>query len=168
MKTFTRLSYVLFLSISLCFVSCSGDDDNGSAGGGSGEYVKAKVDGKNFSSSTSYDLVAASRPTSNAMAIQGSNNEGHAIQITLFAFDGEGTYNVGDQLIGQALYTKASTTSLISYSSAAGGGANGEVTITYIDDEKVEGTFSFKGRKAEEGATEMVEVTNGKFRAKFQ
>lgn len=167
MKNITKISTLflaLFISVSLS--SCSDDDGGGGSGTPSGEFVKAKVNGEDFASSTSYDLVAASNPTSSALVVQGSNSSGEAIQLMLMNFDGVGTYDVSNMLNGQAMYTIANP--FTSYSSAAEGGASGEIEITLIDDEKVEGTFSFTGRKAEEGATETVTVTEGQFRANFQ
>lgn len=172
MKTITKLSYALFLSLSFALFSCSGDDDNGNTNNNnnnnnnSGEYVKAKVDGQSFSSSTSFDAVAASNPNATTLVVQGSDNSGKAIQLMIMNLNGEGTYNVSNMQNGQALYTIANP--FASYSSAAGDGASGEIEITHLDADKVEGTFSFTGRKVQEGSTETVTVTQGEFRANFQ
>lgn len=170
MKTITKLSYTLILALSICLTSCSGDDDNGSTNNNnnnpSGEFVKAKVGGQNFSSSTTFDAVAASNPNASTLVIQGSDDSGKAIQLMIMNLNGTGTYNVTNMQNGQALYTTVNP--FASYSSAAGNGASGEIKITLIDDTKVEGTFSFTGRKVEEGSTETVTVTDGEFRANIQ
>lgn len=173
MKTITKLSYALFLSLSFALFSCSGDDDNGSTNNNnnnnnnnSSEYVKAKVDGQNFSSSTTIDAVAASNPTANVLTVQGSDNSGKYIHIMLMSYNGEGTYDVSNQLNGNITYGTISP--IASYSSAAGGGATGEVVITSVSATKVEGTFTFTGRKMEEGSTETVTVTQGEFKANIQ
>lgn len=168
MKTITKLSFAFLLFASLGFVACSDDDNDDGGGGGTptGEFVSAKVNGQDFASSTLFDAVAASNPNSTTLMVQGSDNSGKAIQIMILSFDGTGTYNLSNQVNGQMLYTIASP--FASYSSAAGGNASGEVNITMVDDTKVEGTFSFTGRKVEEGSTETVTVTEGSFRANFQ
>ncbi|MCW4469517.1 DUF6252 family protein [Flavobacterium sp. MFBS3-15] len=165
MKTITKIQFVLFMGLTLSLTSCS-DDDSSGGGTPSGEYVKAKVDGQNFRSSTSFDATAASHPNASTLMVQGSDNNGKVIQLMIMNFNGEGTYNVTDMTNGFAQYGMATTQTF--YSSAAGGGAMGEVEITLVDDEKVEGTFHFDGRRVQEGSTEMVEVTDGSFRANFQ
>jgi hypothetical protein len=168
MKTITKLSYAFFMCASLAMVSCSGDDDGGSTNGGntSGEYVKAKIDGSSWSSSSTIDVVSASNPTESVLMVQGSNNSGEVIQISLMSYDGEGTYDVSSQISGYAQYGTISPIAF--YNSAVGGGATGEVTITEVTDTFVKGTFEFTGRNTEEGSTETVNVTNGEFKANFQ
>lgn len=164
MKTITKLSYAFFICASLALSSCSDDDSSSNGGTPSGEFVKAKVNGQNFSSSTTFDAVGASHPQASTVVIQGSNDQGHAIQLMIMNYDGPGTYDVSDMTGGQALYTQASP--FTSYSSAAGGVAEGEVTITEMTDTQVEGEFSFVGKETDGDGT--VEVTQGQFRANFQ
>lgn len=169
MKTLKLLTAAMLVSLSFFATSCS-DDDGGSNGGGnpSGEYVSAKVNGQAFSSSTMFDAVAASNPNATTLMVQGSDNGGNAIQIMIMNFDGEGTYNLSNITNGQMIYTKLQNMTAISYSSAAEGGASGTAEITLADDTKVEGNFSFTGRRVQEGSTETVNVTEGSFRANFQ
>lgn len=163
MKTITKLS-AFFLIASLSLVSCS-DDDGGSNGGNSSEYVKAKIDGDNFSSSGTFDAVSATNPMEGILMIQGSDDSGAFIQISLMNFDGEGTYDVSTQLNGYAQY---GTVNLVAtFNSAMGNGATGEVTITESTDTYVKGTFEFIGRRTQEGTPATVEVTNGEFKAKY-
>jgi len=165
MKTITKLSYAFFLCASLSLVSCS-DDDGGSTGGNSsGEYVKAKVDGENFSSSNTIDVVSATQPMESVLMIQGSNDSGAFIQISLMNFDGEGTYDVSSQLNGYAQY--GTVNPVATFNSAMGNGATGEVIITEATETHVKGTFEFTGRRTQEGTPETVEVTNGEFKANF-
>lgn len=167
MKKLRLLTAALLVSLSFFAASC-GDDDSGATNNNntSGEFVSAKVNGQAFSSSTMFDAVAASNPTPSTVMVQGSDNSGKAIQIMIMNFDGEGTYNLSNMTSGQMLYTVASP--FVSYSSAAGEGASGTVEIILVDDTKVEGNFSFTGKKVQEGATETVNVTEGSFRANFQ
>ena len=169
MKTLRLLTAAMLGSLSFLAASC-GDDDGNSNGGGTptGEYVAAKVNGQDFASSTLFDAVAASNPNPTTLMVQGSDNGGNAIQIMILSFDGEGTYNLSNMTNGQMIYTKMQNMSAISYSSAAEGGASGTAQITLADDTKVEGTFSFTGRRVQEGSTETVNVTEGSFRANFQ
>ncbi|MGV3461220.1 MAG: DUF6252 family protein [Flavobacterium sp.] len=169
MKTLGLLRAALLVSLSFFAASC-GDDDSGSTNNTNpgGEYVSAKVNGEAFGSSTLFDAVAASNPNATTLVVQGSDNGGNAIQIMLLNFDGEGTYNLSNMINGQLLYTKLQGTTAISYSSAAEGSANGTAEITLVDDTKVEGNFSFTGRRVQEGSTETVNVTEGSFRANFQ
>jgi len=168
MKTITKIALALFVSLSLTMVSCNGDDDNAPTDNNnnpSGEYVSAKVDGQAFASSTLFDAVAASRPNATTLMVQGSDNSGKVIQIMMLGLDGTGSYNLGDMMNGQMLYTVASP--FVSYSSAAGSGAQGQVEITLIDDTKVEGNFTFTGKNPDNTA-QSVTVTEGSFRANFQ
>ena len=162
MKTITKLS-AFFLFASLALVSCS-DDDGGSTGN-SAEYVKAKIDGANFSSSGTFDAVAATNPMEGVLMIQGSNDRGAFIQISLMNFDGEGTYDVSSQLNGYAQY--GTVNPMATFNSAMGNGATGEVVITESTDTHVKGTFEFTGRRTQDGTPETVEVTNGEFKAKY-
>ena len=164
MKTITKISYAFFMFASLALVSCGGDDDNGTTG--SGEFVKAKVDGSNWSSSSSIDVVSASNPMANVLTVQGSNNSGEVIQLSLMNYNGEGTYDVSSQINGYAQY--GTVNPIAFYNSAMGGAAGGEVTITEVTETYVKGTFEFTGKRTEEGNNETVEVTNGEFKAEFQ
>lgn len=169
MKTLRLLTAALLASLSFVTASC-GDDDSGSNNNNtnpSGEYVSAKVNGQAFSSSTLFDAVGAQNPAG-TLVVQGSDNGGNAIQMMIMNFTGVGTYNLSNMTNGQLLYTKIQGTTPTSYSSAAEGGASGTAEITLIDDNKVEGKFSFTGRKVQEGSTETVTVTEGSFRANFQ
>ena len=166
MKKITKLIALLVLPAAM-LTSC-GDDDSGSTNNNNnstGEFLTAKVDGQTFEAASEFDAIAASS-SSGALIVQGSNSQGRAIQITLMSYDGPGTYNMSNIIQGQLLYTIASP--FTSYSSAAGDGANGTLEITLDDGDKIEGNFSFTGRKAEENATETVSVTDGSFRANFQ
>ena len=161
MKTITKLSYAFFLCASLSLVSCS-DDDGGSTGG-SAEYVKAKIDGDNFSSSGMF--VSATNPMEGVLMIQGSDDSGAFIQISLMNFDGEGTYDVSNQLNGYAQY--GTVNPVATFNSAMGNGATGEVVITESTETHVKGTFEFTGRRTQDGTPETVEVTNGEFKAQY-
>ncbi len=169
MKTITKLSLIALLAFgSFNLASCSDDDNNSNNGGGNtpeGEFVSAKVNGQDFSSSTLFDAVAASHPNATTLMVQGSDNSGKAIQIMVLGLNGTGTYNLSNMQNGQMLYTVASP--FASYSSAAGSGAQGTLEITHIDDTKVEGTFSFTGKNPND-TSQSVTVTDGSFRANFQ
>lgn len=173
MKTISKLSVLVLLTATI-FTSCSSDDGGGSALP-SGSYVKASIDGADFQSTE--QLTVSAYSTGN-LVIQGSLMDGTTISLNLGAIDHSletGVYNVNatnnfDVNFGSCNFMKLVNMSAVAYNSVNCENATGTIEITYIDETKVEGTFSFVGKevKADEtcnGGT--VSITNGSFRGIF-
>lgn len=150
------------MALAVLSTSCSGDD-GGSGGGGAG--LTAKVDGASFKS-----YVAQAMNQGGALIIQSSDKQGKSIQIMIMDFDGVGTYQSGgdDLMSGYIQYTGAidinNPMAVDVYTSVRG---TGTVEVTEINDEGVKGTFTATAVLNEEGATDDVAITSGKFNVKF-
>jgi len=170
MNTIKLFGKLTIAALTLLFISCSGDD-NGGGGSSSGGFVKAKVDGANFSSTSQFVVTVLGEGN---LVLQGALANGTSIAINVFAFDGTletGTYNVGfsnnsEQYTGSLSYNVFSGTTATVYSSLGCDNGTGTVEITAIDADKVEGTFSFDGREIE-ACSSTKSVTNGTFRGVF-
>ncbi|MDO6596110.1 DUF6252 family protein [Oceanihabitans sp. 2_MG-2023] len=163
--------FVMAVSL-VTLTSCSNDDNGGSSGGGSGdEYLTAKVGGSNFSAAQDPSVIVGAQSTNGVLAVQGGDNSGNTISITLPNYNGVGTYVTGDSLTNQngIQYLEISP-ALNSWASnfataALGTLDSGTIEITSDDGTTVEGTFSFEGYNADAMTTKM--ITEGTFRANF-
>lgn len=175
MNTFKSIAKLSFIAISLFFVSCGGDDDNtyyppvGNTPNNA-SYITGKVDGADFSSI----IFGTSTATCNVVGtgserfitILGGDMSANSITVQLWNVNSTGTINVN-----------RNTDSFLNYSPGSGGvayatsadcdTATGTINITYIDDTKVEGTFSFTGVDTENCAGGTKTVTEGSFRGTF-
>lgn len=176
MKTLKRIGLVLTMALVTVMTSCS-SDDNGGGGGFSGpatgSFVNAKVNGANFSATG--QVVQGAYESGNivlqGLAVNGTNSSSMAIQLYKAGGLTVGTYNVGpDQTgdVGLLSYTTVtSAMSTVTYVSGACANASGTIEITFIDDTKIEGTFSFTGvelRDNDDCSGGTKNVTNGSFR----
>jgi|GEM_PF-550996 len=177
MKTLKRIGFVLTMALVTVMTSCS-SDDNGGGGGFSGpatgNFVKAKIGGSNFSATG--QVVQGAYQSGNialqGVSINGTNTTSMAIQLYKPGGLTVGTYNVGpDQTgdnVGLLSYTTVtSSMSTVTYVSADCSSASGTIEITFIDDTKIEGTFSFTGvelRDNDDCSGGTKNVTNGSFR----
>lgn len=176
MKTLQTLTKLSFIAISLFFVSCGGDDDNTyvppvSAPPANDTYVTGKVNGNDFSSIIFGTSSAVCNKFGNGqggeiITILGSDLAANSITISLWEVTTTGEFTVNRD-----------TESFLNYSPGSGGLAyatsadcaigNGTINVTYIDDVKVEGTFSFTGVDTENCAGGTKTVTEGAFRGTF-
>ncbi|MGV9004816.1 hypothetical protein [Flavobacterium sp.] len=175
MKNFNKLAIILFTGLTLALSSCSSDSSGGgSAGPATGAYIKANVGGNNFLAEGN---LAAGTFNESALNIGGSTITGQSLNIQLYGISTlltKGTYNInatniGDVYTGGATYSDVNTSnfSVVSYSSINCDNAVGTLEITYIDANKVEGTFSCKGKEVKQdescdGAT--ININDGSFR----
>lgn len=174
LQTLTRLSFIalaLFLS-----TSCSKDDENSPYTPVTGNptndsYILGKVDGTDFSSiifgtSTAVCNKIGTGDGGQQITILGGDLAANSIAITLWNVTTTGTITVNRD-----------TESFLNYSPGSGGVAyatsadcatgNGTINVTYIDNLKVEGTFSFTGVDTENCAGGTKTVTEGTFRGTY-
>ena len=166
MRAFKTVQKFAVVTIALFFAACSSDSDGG-GGGTSGFYMKAKIDGDNFSSSSFVECVAT--VAGGTLNIQSSDNSGNAFQIQVPNYTGEGTYTSGnnDITMGYINFMDMGATigDFTSYTSVRG---DGQVIITAVTDTQIEGTFTATAVENVDGSTNDVEITDGEFRAEIQ
>ncbi|MBD3583370.1 DUF6252 family protein [Flavobacterium selenitireducens] len=148
------------LAVSLA-AACSSDDAGGS-GGGSGSFLTSKVDGANFKAAVMGQSTVVAVRNGTFYQIGGSNAELQNMTIGLFNVTGEGTFEVGPDTDNVLSFFENN----ISYDTSDCAGATGTVTVTKLDEEMIEGTFSFTGKQDENCASSKT-VTTGKFRGIF-
>ena len=166
MEIFSNKTFaIMLISLSL-LLSCSNDDSNDSSSG-SDDYVTAKIDGASWESSTDYDTTGAQK-SGTVLVVQGSDNDGNAINFSIANYNGTGTYKTGDNLTNgnQLMYVKinpAASWSSNLATAALGTLAPGTINVTADDGTLVEGTFSFEGYNANTKTSKN--ITEGKFKA---
>lgn len=164
MKTLKTLLKTGLLALAIAFSSCS-SDDGGNGGGGSGFYLTAKVDGGNYKSYVKPMAVMAG----GMLMIQSSTSAGDAIQIQVANYNGVGTYTSGNNNLTNGyinyLDMGSQVGQFVTYTSVRG---TGTVEITEVTDTAVMGTFTATAVENQDGATNDVSITNGKFRAEIQ
>lgn len=175
MKTITNFAKFGILSIALFLSSCSGDDDSTPVTETSnvpttGSYITAKVDGSTFSSIiygvTSATASRVGTGVGALITVLGANQNADSIAISLLGITATGTYEISPNTDSIMAFTPVSGG--LSYSTGECAGTVGSVTITYIDNSKIEGTFSFKGKDSDTCETSaMKTVTEGSFRGVF-
>ena len=179
MKTMKQFGLMLTMVAATLLSSCSGDDNGGGGGSAANGTIKAKVGGSNFKS-----MEIASFASKNAIGggaymitIQGSDEEGNAIQLILNGVDGQpGTFEISQSagITAVGYYTKininTSNPMASTYTTWAapyeGSGVAGSITISEITDTTIKGTFNFTGKNQE--GTDTKAVTNGAFNLNFQ
>jgi len=175
MKKMKTFGWAAFAALTLAFTGCS-SDDNGGGNSSLDTYITAKVDGNSFEtySINGQSLGVATRSgtgessaiiisCSNATAVTATQFE--SIQIALIGITAPGTYQVNANTNSTLGYVMATPTN-VSWDTGDCEGATGTVTITTLNETKVEGTFSFTGAKDDDCASHKV-VTNGEFRGTF-
>lgn len=165
---------LLVMAVSLVtFTSCSSDDDNNGGGSPTGdEFLTATIDGAGFAAAQSPSVIVGAQSTNGVLAVQGGDNNGNTMTITLPNYTGVGTYVTGDNISNQngIMYLELNGMSPVSWASnfataTLGTLMAGSVEVTSDDGTTVQGTFSFEGYNASDMTTKV--ITNGEFKALF-
>lgn len=164
MRTLKQFT-LLLITISLISVtSCKSDDDGGEGGGAAAGTITAKIDGTSF---TSLELTSIATLAAGNLIIQGNDASGKSIVMTIFGYNGEGTYEftgANPAILNIANYIEAdinNPANTQSWTSPYDGTVSGSVSIAVETTNSVEGTFEFTGRNANDMTT--VAVTEGAF-----
>jgi len=178
MKTLKKLLYCSLICIAALFTSCSSDDnggDNGDTGNnGAAEFLTAKIDGADFAASQDPAVLVgaqmAAQGGTTVVVVQGSDNNGNAINFSIFNYEGVGTYTTGDGPTNSNLIQYLTVSPFAAWgsnlaTSLVGGLTPGEIIITSDDGTTIEGTFSFEGYNADNMTTKT--ITEGEFKANF-
>lgn len=163
MKTFLKVFAILFITSFI--ISCNNNDDDSSTPTTSGYFLKAKIDGVDYSA-TNFQVVAGKR-TDGGIHILSTNTA-----VGTFEFDVEnvasvGTYpttSVGSNPFARMVYGDGSG---LAYSPGFCG-TTGFLTITSLSSTEIEGTFSFTvttGNGACPRPTKT--ITEGTFKSRY-
>ncbi len=171
MKKIKMTFAAVLTAVTLIATSCSSDD--GGAGGGSNldTYISAKVDGQTFTTFSAAGVAASTALRANdliqvtASSMQGTaTTDINTISIALFGVTAPGTYEVGPNSDHTLAFLDGETQ--LSYDTSSCSGATGTITVTTLNESKIEGTFSFTGKDDDNCSAQRV-VTQGQFRGTF-
>ncbi len=144
--------------------SCSSSDTDVDLGG-NGEFIVASVEGFAFESSRTIDATTASKIEGSqfvTLLIQGFDNDGNAIVLSISEYEGPGTYNdAGGDTLGQF------STQENVWSTAAGDGGTVSITVDTDNDQQTTGTFEFFGVEINDDSSTRT-ITNGVFMVNFE
>lgn len=158
--------FLTLLLVTASIISCGKDDDGGTGSDGNSDtFWYCKIDGEDFRIDGEY-AFASYFDVDNTIAVYGSEDQAVAgfasVFIALKNDDGMvGTYDLSPD--GDATGTYLDTDPSESFTTAFEGG-EGTLEITSIDDEFVEGTFSFV---AFDGNGNSKNITDGSFKVRF-
>lgn len=170
MKTIYKTAVALIAATTL-LTSCS-DDSGGNTNPDvpeTGSYINAKIDGSDFKTLEIQGITTAAASKSGTgestyIMISASAQNTNTMVITMMGITGTGTYALGPD--ENTFVAFADTASEIAYHSSADcANVTGELKVTHFSDEKVEGTFTYKG--ADDDCTGLKNVTSGKFRGVY-
>jgi len=137
-----NFSYLAIFIIALAF-GCSKDDSDSRS-----PYFEAKVDGQEFNTGS----MTHQQLFTNIQINGTSQSRAESLSILIDEDDGVGTFDIAGSLFApNGSYVNNS----ILYSSTTG-----QVTVTKLEEDWVEGTFYFT---AESSRAQTVEVTEGRF-----
>lgn len=148
-------------SASLVLLASCTKDDNASGAPASGSYLRAKVDGAEFTSKFGGQEMAVVTKLDEVISISatnGASNEG--MTLNLQGVTKTGTYTIDSESDSTLAYMKSDA-----FATDSCDGATGTVVVTAMDAHKIEGTFKFTGKNMDCDASKT--VTDGTFRAVF-
>ncbi len=168
MKTFNKTVLVLLAVVAISFTSCKKDDNGGGGGSAGAGTVAAKINGNGFNS---MELASRATLSSGTLILQGSDATGKGIVITMYNYDGVGTYEFSDSnvfLVGTYIETDVNNPQNSKTWTAPyeGSGVVGEIKISEKTDTNIKGTFNFTGKNVN-GDNSLRNITDGSFDLKF-
>ena len=160
-----RILILLLVALSVFFVACSDDSDNGTGSNNTDGSMEASVAGSDWEANTA--VVAIYESTTGTLNVTGqftniNTSDSKQMSLTIMQNAAEGPFNVGLFGPAQARYTEASLTNPLGESYI---GTSGTIEITELTSSSVKGNFSFSGALNGNGAVKQ--ITGGKFSAKF-
>ena len=164
MRTF-KVVMLLVMTMSLVTTtSCSNDDDNSGNGGQAPSGVLiAKVDGASYES---VEVASSATIANNGdnLIIIAANSDGNSFSISIFGFDGEGTYDItgADPLITNvASYQETDVSdpmnpSIEIWQAPYDDTMVGSITITELTETTIKGTFDFTCKNANDDSVKTI------------
>lgn len=171
MKNFNQLITIMLAVFVLVFSSCSDDDDDDNNNGNGGDqYFTAKIDGADFEAAQTPAVIIGATSTNGVLAVQGGDNDGNTINISIINYTGVGTYTTGDNITNSNIAQYLEINPVAGWLSngvtaLVGGLTPGSIEITSDDGTTVMGTFSFDGYNGDDMTTKV--ITQGEFKANF-
>ena len=157
--------------LAVLFAACSSDSDGGGGSTPSGTYIKSKIDGVEFKTLEvqGQSLAVAMKTGSGDQTLimisgGGDMNGSTSMAINLLGISTPGTYNITPD--SDSVMAYIDNTNTTSYDTSNCDGATGTITITTLNDTKIDGTFNFTA-KNDENCTQSKAVTQGSFRGVF-
>ncbi|CAM4009581.1 hypothetical protein FLAN108750_04955 [Flavobacterium antarcticum] len=171
MKRIKQLGKIAFLALALSFASCSSDSEGGSTIAGAGT-ITANVGGTTVTTMEAATIGLLTGTTGfKILSLSGSDLGGDGFTITISGYDNEGTYTIDGVNDQSATFTfldfdfnNPQNTDNVWSAPYDAQGTSGTVTVTSQTNERVKGTFSFKGIN---NAGTFKQVTNGSFDVKM-
>lgn len=164
-----------FMALFILFQSCSKDDviepeTPDTTTPSQDEYVKCKIDGKDFLSyddSRYYHYIANTAGPNKWLNIRGSNVDVNTVTMLFWNFDGVGEYDVSSSQDSCSIQYNIGLTSSTSYvcdrANASAGQTSGKIKVTVHNDTQIEGTFEFTAINTVD-PNDKVTITEGSFR----
>jgi hypothetical protein len=140
----------------LALVSCKKDEDSGG-----GSSFTAKVNGETYKADGLLAYATSFGDYTNVYGVADASGTGETMYFSIPTDASKGTYQFDADY--PAYYVDADGNAF----ATVWGGGSGSVTITDIDADHVEGSFSFKAFDAATEAEEKA-VTDGKFNVEFR
>ncbi len=147
-KTFILALALLF---SVTISACDSSDPAAEATG----TMEAKIDGADWQADNATATKVGAAGFSTIM-IAGANTSTEVVTISLLNVSSTGTFDLSSTQLASMSWTPGSVPIDQVYNAQTG-----SVTITRLDDDRVEGTFFFNGRRSSDNGT--VGVTQGSF-----
>jgi len=157
--------FMLFVMVGslLSVTSCKSDDDGAGPGSASSGVLVAKVDGASFQSMEISSSATLANSGQNLIIIA-SNSDGNAFTMSIFGYDGIGTYPIGGgaNITNSASYSETdvdlnnpqnSTTEI--WQAPYDSSMLGEINITEETSTKVIGTLNFTYSKCRNSRTQL-------------
>ena len=170
MRRINQFFYVLMTVAAISFTACSSDDDNNGGGNNAAAgTITAKINGADFDS---LELTTIATSAAGNMIIQGNQADGKSIIMSIFGYNGPGTYEfsgVDPLILHIASYIEADANNPMNtqtWSAPYDSTLSGTVTITEETSDNLKGTFEFTGQNANDMTT--VAVTEGSFDVALQ
>ncbi|WP_323789365.1 DUF6252 family protein [Psychroserpens sp.] len=170
MRHFKNVMILVMTFTAVTLTSCSNDDDAGDpgTGGGASGVLVAKIDGTNFESLEISSSATVANNGQNLIIIA-SSSSGKAFSLSVFGFDGAGTYPIGGGInitnVGSYSETDVSNPQSPSteiWQAPFDDMVAGEIVISEVTDAKVIGTFNFSCKNVN-GDQSVKVVTDGSF-----
>lgn len=169
MRNFKQFMLFIMIGSLVTLTSCSNDDDSsGGDGNAASGTLVAKVDGTSFQSMEISSTATIANGGQNLIIIA-SNSDGNAFSMSVFGYDGPGTYPLGGgaNITNTASYSETDVSnpqnpSTEIWQAPFDATEVGFITITEETDTKVKGNFEFMCKNVG-GDQSVKDITEGGF-----
>ncbi|MCB0462514.1 MAG: DUF6252 family protein [Flavobacteriaceae bacterium] len=176
MRTLKQFMLLVMTMSLVSLSSCSKDDDGGSGGDAASGTLKAKINGSSWQS-LEISSSATVANNGNNLIIIATNSDGKAFSMSVFGYEGEGTYEFTGATVGifnTASYSETdvdlnnpqnSTTEI--WQAPYDNLLAGTVSISDETDDNIKGTFEFTCKNVN-GDQSVKTISEGSFNLEKQ